>query len=196
MSSVSEWLGDLGLELAAGVLFSLIFVSFVARTRAASARARADELVLTYALGWRVASGALTVAAIGMVVLMHGWGRDVPLFAMIIIDTLAIGMMWLGADAVFTRYVVTDEGLLRVVGLRSHRHLRWDRVIAVRYRELWSVLRIETDEGDVANLSVRLSGWTSLATVLLEHVQPRAIDGPTLVVLENARGAFLPDVEL
>lgn len=190
-------MSDVLVDAAVGALAFTLFVAFVVRTRAASGRSRADGFELTYALGWRLAVGALAAVLVAAAVLMHGWGRDVSLAVMLGIDALVLATAVIAADVVFTRYVVTEDGLLRLAVLRPRRLLRWDRVTSVRFRDLWSAaLRVESRDGDAMKLSVQLSGWVSLAAAILERVEPRAIDAPTLVILENARGGFLPDVDV
>jgi hypothetical protein len=95
------------------------------------------------------------------------------------------------AEYFFARHEVTDDGLHygRISGRRGS--LQWSDVARVRYSAGMKWFRIETAAGQIARISVMLSGLPEFARVVLAQVPRTAIDEDTRAIL-NATASGKP----
>lgn len=93
------------------------------------------------------------------------------------------------ADYFAARHELSEDGLSygRLSGPRGY--LKWSDLRMVKYAPVMKWFRLETRSGEVARISVMLSGLPEFARLVLAHTSPHAIDAGTLPILQaTARG--------
>jgi hypothetical protein len=98
-------------------------------------------------------------------------------------------------DYFIAKHEVSAEGLFyRKLIVGTRKHLRWSDLRAVRYSPPMKWFRLETRSGDVARISVMLTGLPDFARLLLAHAPGGAVDADTLHVLEATAEGNPPSV--
>jgi len=98
-------------------------------------------------------------------------------------------------DYFIAKHEVSAEGrFYRKLVVGTTKHLRWSDVRAVRYSPLVKWFRLETRSGDVAGISVMLTGLPDFARLLLAHAPRGAVDADTLHVLHATAEGNPPSV--
>ena len=113
--------------------------------------------------------------------------------------TVFVGFALLSAamviDYFIAKHEVSAEGLFyRKLVVGTTKYLRWSDLRAVRYSPQMKWFRLETRSGDVARISVMLTGLPVFARLLLAHAPGGAVDADTLHVLEATAEGNPPSV--
>jgi hypothetical protein len=102
--------------------------------------------------------------------------------------------LFVAADYFLVKHDVSDEGMSsrRLTGRRGS--FKWTEVATVRYAPAMKWFRLGTQSGNVARVSVMLSGLPEFARLVLAHVPPSAIEPHTLPVLQATADGQPPSV--
>lgn len=144
----------------------------------------------TLAIG---AATTLLFGAIALITAAYGKTRADDL-AFAIFAGLALLGLPLIAEYYHARHSVSPAGLEygSLTGARGS--MSWADVTHLRYANTLKWFRIEDAQGNVARLSIMLTGLPEFAAQALQHVPPHAMDAPTRAVLERTAAGNPPPV--
>ncbi len=98
------------------------------------------------------------------------------------------------ADYFLARHELLDGGMNYGRLLGPRRSLKWNEVSRIGYAPVMKWFKIELASGEVARISVMLTGLPAFARAVLLHAPPGAIDAETLAVLQATADGSPPKV--
>ncbi len=98
------------------------------------------------------------------------------------------------ADYYHARHSVSESGLEYGSLTGNRGSMRWDEVKSLRYGTVMKWFRIEDVHGNVARLSIMLTGLPEFAHLALQHVPAEALDHLTREILEQTASGRPPSI--
>jgi hypothetical protein len=115
-------------------------------------------------------------------------GKDAPWWTALIFAVFALVSVHFMVDCWVSRYRVSEEGLLYSSTFVRNRLFKWGD-LSVRYAPAMKWFILKDTNGNVARVSIMMTGLPEFARLLLNHVQPVAIDSSAHAILrQTAKG--------
>ena len=148
------------------------------------------EVVMTYP------PAALIVALIcvglfgaGTVLSLLASAKNAPWWTSAIFGGFLLASLHSLADCWLAKYRLSEEGLEYVSVFSGKRIFRWNELQSLRYAPNMRWFKLENSQGQVARISVMMTGLPEFARLLMERARNVDIDAATIPVLEQtARG--------
>jgi hypothetical protein len=90
--------------------------------------------------------------------------------------------------------VLSDEGLRYVSVLAGERLFRWDELRSLKYVPYLHWFVLENSQGQVARISIMMTGLPAFAILLMERARNVSIDAAAVPLLKQTAGGEPPSM--
>ena len=137
------------------------------------------------------------VFSLALVVFSSMAPRDnAPWWAIAIFAVMLAGSLHMLVDCVVGRYALTEEGLRYVGVFTGVRLFKWTDLKSLKYAPAMHWFKLVDSEGQVARISVMMTGLPEFARLLMERARHVDIDAATVPILTQTAKGDPPSVWL
>jgi hypothetical protein len=192
MSHHPLWVSIIQWALVLGLLAGAM--GWISRARMKPATA-SGETIMTYPRSVLVLALFCVVISGGLVSLIFIVpARNAPFWAMVPLVVSALASLHWLADSWIARYRLSEEGFRYVSLYRGERLFRWNDLQRLKYAPnlRWFVLR--NSQGQVARISIMMTGLPMFARLLMERARNVNIDAAAVPILKRAASGEPPSL--
>ena len=149
-----------------------------------------DDTVMTYPRSAVVLSVICCLFAVALAGLaFYVPAENAPWWAKVIFALVLLASLHSVADCFIARYALSGEGLRYVNVFTGERMFRWDELRSLKYAPNLRWFILENSQGQVARISIMMTGLPAFARLLMERARNVAIDSAAIPILkQTARG--------